>query len=73
MNSQDELLAKRFGSQSNLDLILPVPLVDALITLHVFDQGRGESVVLLALPDARVIFGINSVDFCNIGQFRVML
>lgn len=45
----------------------------ALITLPVFDQGRGESVALLALPDARVIFGINFVDFCNIGQFRVML
>jgi len=45
----------------------------ALINLPVFDPGRGESVVLLALPDVCVIFGINSVDFCNIGQFRVML
>jgi len=50
-----------------------VRLFYALIKLPVFDQGRYESVVLLALLDARVIFGINSVDFCNIGQFRVML
>ena len=51
----------------------PCRLFYALINLPVFDPGRGESVVLLALPDVCVIFGINSVDFCNIGQFRVML
>ena len=73
MNSQAERLAGRYGSQLPRARFLPVPLF--LCADHAFGVRSGSLRIsfLLALPDTRVIFGINSVDFCNIGQLRVML